>query len=152
MSSATLELPIVHDEEKNSVKTLNVVMVYPLPSPGSPQKNCPLSIIYPGRAAEDHGHRLKFWDARHTNEDELWEWIEDADVIGMSSLSGFQLGESIRLAKECRRRYPEKPIVWGGIHVTFHPLYSLRKPFVDFVVMGEGEERFPKLLAAIAEG
>jgi len=131
---------------------MNVAMVYPLPSPVSPQKNCALSIIYPGRSAEDAGHVVSFWDGRLDSEKDLWENIRRANVVAFSSLSGFQLGESMRLAKECRKRFPEKPIVWGGVHVTFQPIQSLRESFVDFVVLGEGELRFPALLKAIENG
>lgn len=141
------------EPEPQPSRTMKIVMVYPLPSPVSPQQNNALSIIYPGRAAEDAGHSVEFWDARHDREEKLlWNLIKDAEVIGISSLSGFQLGEAMRIAKECKRRYPEKPVIWGGVHVTFQPLPSLREEFVDFVVIGEGEERFPRLLAAIANG
>ncbi len=151
MSTATFENHT--PSTRNPLTTLNVLMVYPLPSPVSPQQNPSLSIIYPGRAAEDAGHTVEFWDARHDRKErQLWKLAEEADVIAVSSLSGFQLGESMRIAQECRARWPEKPIVWGGVHVTFQPLASLREPFVDFVVLGEGEDRFPKLLAAIATG
>lgn len=139
------------EKEPEPCRTMKIVMIYPLPSPVSPQQNNALSIIYPGRAAEDAGHSVEFWDARHDRKEErLWGLIENAEVIGMSSLSGFQLGEAMRIAEECKKRYPEKPIIWGGVHVTFQPLPSLREKFVDFVVIGEGEERFPRLLAAIA--
>ncbi len=131
---------------------MNVAMVYPLVSPSSPQRNCALSVIYPGRAAEDAGHEVTFWDARLDEEDELWANVRHADVVAISSLSGFQLGEAIRIAKECRWRSPLKPIIWGGVHVTFQPVQSLQEDFVDFVVIGEGELRFPKLLSAIASG
>ncbi len=147
------ELINFSEEEPRAERAMDVVMVYPLPSPVSPQQNNALSIIYPGRAAEDAGHSVEFWDARHDRKEErLWELIEHADVVGMSSLSGFQLGEAMRIAKECKRRHREKPIIWGGVHVTFQPLPSLREDFVDFVVIGEGEERFPRLLAAIVNG
>ncbi len=131
---------------------MKVAMVYPLPSPVSPQKNCALSIIYPGRAAEDAGHDVTFWDARLDTEAQLWDNIRTADIASISSLSGFQLGESMRIANYCRIHFPLKPIVWGGVHVTFQPIQSLHENFVDFVVLGEGELRFPKLLAAIECG
>jgi anaerobic magnesium-protoporphyrin IX monomethyl ester cyclase len=131
---------------------MRVLMVYPLPSPSSPQKNCALSMIYPGRAAEGAGHSVEFWDARLDGEKLLWKLVEEADVVAISSLSGFQLGESIKIAKRCKEVYPNKPIIWGGVHVTFQPLQSLRENFVDFVVVGEGEIRFPKLLKAIETG
>jgi radical SAM superfamily enzyme YgiQ (UPF0313 family) len=131
---------------------MKVLMVYGLPSPVSPQKNCALSVIYPGRAAEDAGHEVEFWDARLDDEPTLWKNARHADVVAISSLSGFQLGESVRIAKECRKKFPQKPIVWGGVHVTFQPVQSLREKFVDFVIIGEGEVRFPKLLNAIETG
>src|ERR1700722_16805750 len=131
---------------------MKVAMVYPLPSPVSPQKNCALSIIYPGRAAEDAGHTVSFWDARIDDEHQLWENVGRADVMAISSLSGFQLGESMRIARRCREQFPGKPIIWGGVHFTFQPIESLRENFVDFCVIGEGEVRFVKLLAAIESG
>lgn len=143
------ELSAFEEKMPKALKSMSVLMVYPLPSPVSPQKNCPLSIIYPGRAAEDAGHLVEFWDARLDSEAYLWHMVAQADVIGLSSLSGFQLGEAMRIARECKKRYPSKPIIWGGVHVTFQPVPSLREPFVDFVVIGEGENRFPRLLDAI---
>ena len=68
---------------------MNVAMVYPLVSPSSPQMNNALSIIYPGRAAEDAGHEVTFWDARLSSDEDLWENIRQADVVAISSLSGF---------------------------------------------------------------
>ncbi len=132
--------------------SMNVAMVYPLPSPVSPQKNCALSIIYPGRAAEDAGHAVSFWDARLDSEEQLADNIRRADIVAISSLSGFQLGEAMRIAKHCRKQHPGKPIIWGGVHVTFQPIQSLNENFVDFVIIGEGELRFPRLLAAIENG
>ena len=129
--------------------SLRVLMVYPLPSPVSPQKNCALSIIYPGRAAEEAGHNVEFWDARLDSESTLRDLIHNADVVAVSSLSGYQLGRALKITRWCRGEYPTKPIIWGGVHVTFQPVQSLREPGIDFVVMGEGEERFPQLLKAI---
>lgn len=131
---------------------MRVLMVYPFPSPVSPQKNSALSIIYPGRAAEDAGYEIDFWDARLDTEADLWELIRLTDVVAISSLSGFQLGESMRIAKQAKKLYPKKPVIWGGVHVTFQPIESLRETFVDFVVLGEGEVRFPQLLNAICAG
>jgi anaerobic magnesium-protoporphyrin IX monomethyl ester cyclase len=131
---------------------LKVAMVYPLPSPSSPQHNSALSVIYPGRAAEDAGHEVTFWDARIFNEEALWANVQRADVVAISSLSGYMLSEAMRIAKEVRRRRPTTPIIWGGVHVTFQPIQSLKEDIVDYVVIGEGEVRFPKLIAAIENG
>lgn len=131
------------------MKIKRVLMAYPLPSPVSPQKNCALSIIYPGRAAEEWGYEVDFWDERLDSEEELCELMQSADTLALSSLSGFQLGGAMKFAKRFREMHPERPVIWGGVHGTFQPVESLREDFVDFVVIGEGESRFPKLLRAI---
>src|SRR3989344_4859972 len=126
---------------------MKILMIYPLPSPASPQKNCALSIIYPGRAAEENSHDVEYWDARLDKEKDLWQLAQKADIFGISSMSGFQLGEAIRIAKALKKF--NKPIVWGGVHATFMHEQLLLEDYCDYAVLGEGEIRFPKLLRAI---
>ncbi len=109
-------------------------------------------MIYPGRAAEEAGHRVYYWDARLDREEEWSAAVKRVDVVALSSLSGFQLGEAMRLARTLKKRHPEKIVVWGGVHVTFQPIQSLRENIVDYVVIGEGEKRFPALLRALERG
>ena len=45
-----------------------------------------------------------------------------------------------------------KIVVMGGAHVSCDPEGVLRSPFVDYVVLGEGEVRFPLLLEQIGKG
>jgi radical SAM superfamily enzyme YgiQ (UPF0313 family) len=133
-------------------KLIRVLFLYPLPSPSSPSHFEALSIIYPGRAAEDAGYDVEYWDARLDSEEELFEMATSFDVFAISSLSGFQLGESMRIATKLKRLFPEKPIIWGGVHVTFQPVDSLEENIVDYVVLGEGERRFVQLLNSLRDG
>jgi radical SAM superfamily enzyme YgiQ (UPF0313 family) len=48
-----------------------------------------------------------------------------------------------------RKRYPEVPIIWGGIHASLMPEQTLANPYADIVVVGEGEETFPELVKAL---
>jgi anaerobic magnesium-protoporphyrin IX monomethyl ester cyclase len=73
----------------------------------------------------------------------------DTIAFGISTLSGLQLKNSIKLAKRLKKEFPGKPIIWGGVHVTALPLETLSNAFVDFVVWGEGEQSLPQLLDAI---
>jgi len=95
---------------------LKILMIYSLPSPISPQKNSTLSIIYPGRAAEDAGYEVEFWDSRLDSEKLLWELVRKTDIIAISSLSGFQLGESIQITKKVKKEFPDKPAIWRGVY------------------------------------
>lgn len=73
------------------------------------------------------------------------------DVIGvtMMSVDYNPAHQAVAIAKEV---LPEGITVIGGPHVTIALPDSLRIPHVDYLVTGEGETTFPRLLQAIAEG
>src|SRR3989339_424988 len=78
------------------------------------------------------------------------DWNIRVVVVGFSAITGFQLGEFVRLAGKIKRRWPSKPIIIGGAHATLtDPHTNLADPLIDFVVFGEGELRLPALLRAI---
>lgn len=77
---------------------------------------------------------------------------ENADVVGITCLTPvmphvFKISEIIK--KEIN---PESIIVVGGIHPTALPEETIKNPFIDFVVVGEGEVTFSELVQAIKEG
>lgn len=129
----------------------DALLCFPRPSPSSPQKNQALGLFYIGEAARQfYGFRIAYWDARHDKEEDFFELAAKANVIGFSAITGFQLGEFVRLATQVRERWPRKPIILGGAHATLtDPATNLADPLVDYVVFGEGELRFPALLRAI---
>jgi len=73
-------------------------------------------------------------------------------LVGITCLTGFQIYFGVRLARLIRRLRPDVPLVWGGVHPTAEPEQTLREPFVDYVVVGEGERVFPRLVAALDRG
>jgi anaerobic magnesium-protoporphyrin IX monomethyl ester cyclase len=121
--------------------TTNVLLVYPVPSVSSPQKSPPLSILHVGRALSeakargksDEDYAVRYFDERYdAPPDVAW-----ADVVGVSSMTGYQLQGAIRWLKEAKRH--GKRTILGGIHVTMQPEQCLAEPFVDAVVLSEGE-------------
>ncbi|HHH41321.1 MAG TPA: B12-binding domain-containing radical SAM protein [Chloroflexi bacterium] len=75
----------------------------------------------------------------------------DPDVIGvtMMSVDYNPAFKAISIAAEVK---PELVTIIGGPHVTIALMDSLRIPHVDYLVTGEGEVTFPKLLHAIEKG
>ncbi len=71
------------------------------------------------------------------------------DVIGltMMSVDYNPARQAIRIAKEVK---PKLTTIIGGPHVTIALEDALRIPHVDYLVLGEGEVTFPKLLHLIA--
>jgi radical SAM superfamily enzyme YgiQ (UPF0313 family) len=75
-----------------------------------------------------------------------------ADVFGISSSFTPYHGEALEIAQIIKEWDRRKVVVMGGAHVSCHPEGILKSLFVDYVVLGEGEVRFPLLLEQIGKG
>ncbi|MGZ6202805.1 MAG: B12-binding domain-containing radical SAM protein, partial [Thermodesulfobacteriota bacterium] len=86
--------------------------------------------------------------------EEIKQRIRDskADVFGVSSSFTPYHGEALGIARIIKQWDRRKTVVMGGAHVSCDPEGVLRSPFVDYVVLGEGEVRFPQLLEQINKG
>jgi tRNA A37 methylthiotransferase MiaB len=74
-----------------------------------------------------------------------------ADVFGISSSFTPYHQEALEIARIIKTWDRRKVVVMGGAHVSCDPAGVLQSPFVDYVILGEGELRFPFLLERIAE-
>jgi radical SAM superfamily enzyme YgiQ (UPF0313 family) len=85
---------------------------------------------------------------------EIRKRVEDskADVFGISSSFTPYHGEALEIAQIIKQWDKRKIVVMGGAHGSCDPEGVLRSPFVDYVVLGEGEVRFPLLLEQIGKG
>lgn len=86
--------------------------------------------------------------------DEIKKRIEDSkvDVFGISSSFTPYHGEALAMAQIVKRWARKKIVVMGGSHVSCDPEGVLESPFVDYIVLGEGEIRLPLLLEKIEKG
>ena len=89
------------------------------------------------------------WDGRRSGRGSR---DSKADVFGISSSFTPYHGEALEIAQIIKEWDRRKIVVMGGAHVSCDPEGVLRSPFVDYVVLGEGEARFPLLLEQIAKG
>jgi radical SAM superfamily enzyme YgiQ (UPF0313 family) len=85
--------------------------------------------------------------------EEIGQKIKDsrADVFGISSSFTPYHGEALEIARIIKEWDRKKIVAMGGAHVSCNPEDVLRSPFVDYVVLGEGEARFPLLIKKIEE-
>ncbi len=70
-------------------------------------------------------------------------------LFGITALTGYQLYFATLIAKYVKYKRPDIKIVFGGSHATALPEQLLKEDFVDFVIIGEGELPFPKLVENI---
>jgi radical SAM superfamily enzyme YgiQ (UPF0313 family) len=71
------------------------------------------------------------------------------DVISFGALtSTYQW--MLDVAKQAKEINPDVKVVFGGVHPSAVPHLVIARPQVDYVVVGEGDEAFPRILKAIA--
>src|SRR5439155_2531673 len=68
--------------------------------------------------------------------------------VGFSTITGPQLRPVIAASK--RVKALGVPVVWGGVHATIMPEECLREPYVDYVVVNEGEQTAVELAHLLA--
>jgi radical SAM superfamily enzyme YgiQ (UPF0313 family) len=77
---------------------------------------------------------------------------ENADVYGFSTYI-WNVAEMLDFAAELKTLLPHAAIVFGGPEVSFaDESFFAAHPYVDFIIAGEGEDAFPKLLSDLANG
>ncbi|MFC1756655.1 B12-binding domain-containing radical SAM protein [Patescibacteria group bacterium] len=113
----------------------------------------PLGLLYLAGYLKKHSnHELKIIDAQveKLNYQKLQEKIKkySPDVVGITTMT-FTLLDVLKTAEISKRVSPQVKIVLGGPHVHIYPEETINLKDVDFVVSGEGEETFHKLLENI---
>lgn len=77
---------------------------------------------------------------------------EKPDVVAVSSLFSTYSEEALEVARCAKEVNQEIVTVMGGIHPTLFPGHTLQSPFVDYVVVGEGEGPLRALVEALSSG
>jgi radical SAM superfamily enzyme YgiQ (UPF0313 family) len=117
--------------------------------PIPPELSClrsfyPLNDRSPFKLYSGYYHFGRGWE-------EIKEKIKDsrAEVFGISASFTPYHREALEVARIIKEWDKRKITVMGGAHVSSDPEGMLKNPFVDYLVLGEGELRFPWLLDQI---
>ncbi len=75
--------------------------------------------------------------------------MQNADVIAFSVYL-WNIDEILKLSENIKKIQPDVKIILGGPEVTYQSKLLLEKyDFIDYILIGEGEESFPKLLEVL---
>lgn len=128
-----------------------------------------IGVEYLSAVLKKYGHHARlFIDPQLFNDESFtfltlnrsfsdYEYIVDEieaygpDVIGFSVFSDFYLW-ACKLARMIKRKMPQIPIIFGGIHPTSVPEYVIQNEFVDMVCIGEGEYALLELVESLQNG
>ncbi|MBR0536603.1 MAG: cobalamin-dependent protein, partial [Clostridia bacterium] len=83
--------------------------------------------------------------------DEAMEDLQDPFLVGFSCYV-WNMEYNKALAKRIKRRYPDCLIVFGGHNIPFNADLLDAEPEIDFLMHGEGETGFVRLLKALRDG
>jgi len=124
------------------------ILIYPVPSMEfSAHVAPPLSILYPGAYAEQNGFSVEYFDLRVDKLSDLKKMLMETPLlVGISSMTGFQLQGALKVIEFVKSHSPVTPIVLGGVHVSCMPGEALKHSLIDYEVIGEGEDTLLELL------
>lgn len=119
-----------------------------------------VSVVAPLAMLTLAGHLLEDFSVRildHRCSDDFdadlkYELAQKPLLVGLSSMTGTQIYHALEVNKRIKELAPEIPVVWGGMHPTLYPAQTLAKPYIDFVIRGEGEDSITRLARLLADG
>jgi radical SAM superfamily enzyme YgiQ (UPF0313 family) len=124
------------------------------PSYYSDEAAPPLALIHLAAPLVDKGYQVKIVDSAVTPDcvSAVLREAEGALCLGISMVTGPMITQGVAVAKAVRARHPELPIVVGGWHASILPEQTLRAPYLDAVVKGQGELTFLEIVERYARG
>lgn len=130
-----------------------VVLSYANASPFPYHAWTPLAILSIGSYLELNGIEVEYFDERIHKKERFKELVSRKPLlIGLSTMTCFQIKNTLRLANLARSIDPDIPLVWGGTHPSMMAEQTLESHLVDFVVKGEGEQTLLELVQALQNG
>jgi anaerobic magnesium-protoporphyrin IX monomethyl ester cyclase len=128
-----------------------VILFYP-PYDGPPL-GAPLSLLALAGSLREAHFEVVLIDAaiepKYLNT--IIHHAKDALCIGISVLTGPMIRGAIEAARHVKSYAPDVTVVFGGWHPTLCPQSTLREPYVDIVVRGQGELTMVELATALKE-
>jgi uncharacterized radical SAM superfamily protein len=136
---------------------MKILLIYPYPLHDRSQeediKPVPIGLYYVGAVLKENNYDVEIlnWYDIHKTPEKIGEVLSEKkpDVIGFSILNMNRWG-GLEIAQIAKQINPEVKIVFGGVAATFLWKHFLKHfPQIDFVVIGEGENTFLKLVRFI---
>ena len=136
---------------------MKILLIYPYPLYDRSQeediKPVPIGLYYVGAVLKENHYDVEIlnWYNIHKTPEKIGEILskKKPDIIGFSILNANRWG-GIEIAQIAKQINPDVKIVFGGVAATFLWKHFLKHfPQIDFIVMGEGEYTFLKLVRLI---
>jgi radical SAM superfamily enzyme YgiQ (UPF0313 family) len=109
----------------------------------------PLGLAYIAAVLKKNNFNVSILDAQVLNiskKDSKKNIIKKSpDLVGITATTSV-INNAFKTAEMIKKYLPNTKIVIGGRHASIQPNESLKKPYIDFVIRGEGEYTFLELV------
>lgn len=134
---------------------MKILLIRPLSPPNYPLVSFPLGLAYLASSLEKHGHVARILDmpVEKMSAAEFKDLLLSGGfgLIGISCMT-VEYNSALGTAEQIKNLLPDTPVVFGGPHPSADPSRVIINPFVDLVVVGEGEAALTELVNAVEEG
>src|ERR1700689_2251519 len=129
-------------------------VVFFFPAFSSQEATAPLGILAVSTPLLRAGYEVCIVDSTITPNfrKRVLEELDDALCLAISLVTGPMIMETVLIAREAKRLYPDKPVILGGWHPSLLPGQTLAAEYVDVVVIGQGEQAFLDVVRHIEAG
>jgi anaerobic magnesium-protoporphyrin IX monomethyl ester cyclase len=138
---------------QRGMKTRGKVVLF-YPAYEGPALSAPLCLLSLASPLRNAGFQVVIVDAAiHPDYlDEIKRQVHGAICLGISLLTGPMILGAIEVASASKKLRPELPVIFGGWHPSLLPQQTLKEPFVDIVVCGQGEVSLLEVVETLASG
>lgn len=113
----------------------------------------PLGILYVATCLRSKGYRVGIIDTSVEPERITAEAIARLNVkVAGITCSTPAVGSALKIAGKIKNYHPDTAVVLGGAHASVCYEELIKKDFVDYVVVGEGELSFENICKSVVKG
>ena len=141
-----MELALIHPFTDMTVHGLRVLRAL------LKQRGHRVHLIHmPDRVGDEASIEVVAPDRRYPRRllDDLCEAVADCPVVGLSVMTNYY-DAAREITRAVKAEFPEKLVVWGGIHTMVRPEECLRH--ADLLIVGEAEVSLPEFVEHVEKG
>jgi radical SAM superfamily enzyme YgiQ (UPF0313 family) len=101
---------------------------------------------------EAHGHEVRIHD-QNLDKRQAKDFMDfKPQMVGYSVATGPNIADARQMSTEFKELLPDLVNVWGFRHPSSYPKEVLAEPYVDYVIVGQGEYAIAELAGNLEEG
>jgi len=134
---------------------MKILLVNPLTSVQSGFRKYsvfPYGILFLAAVLEKANYQVRIYD-NNIDDRKPEDFISfNPDLVGFSVITGRSITDAINQSIKFKEILPKTRIVWGGIHPSLLPEQTIIEPYIDYVIIGEGEYTLLELCQYLDSG